>query len=238
MSTPSTAVATTIQPQYGLSHYQAQYQALKSNESSMTSGFGSSYSYANMPRATNSSRPAVSATENGSDTPSQSYSTITRSTQKRQPNWREFYKNGVPKEIILIEDTPPPSVGGSVPVSQNGEHASKKRRTDAGNARAQNTYSNNNTPQFVDSNSNTTISLDRTTSIQTTAPTSLGSHGSTNSSSYIDTQATGQKRKRITRQATASDRKKQATDAFNSYVPPRKPPIKANDVPVRVIREV
>ena len=174
---------------------------------------------------------------------------------KRGPDWSEFYKNGVPKEVIVIDDTPPPPpstasaknssrmANGTTQVrnAANAQHMKKKRRTEQGQDVAHGSY-DNVTPQYAVSDSNTT-SLDRTTSLQTTATTSLGSHGSTGASGYNDTQTTGQKRKRVTRQATSSDKKKKEAEGpfnspFSSYVPPRRPPIKATEVAVRPIKEV
>ena len=52
----------------------------------------------------------------------------------------------------------------------------------------------------------------------------------------------GQKRKRVTRQQTADEKKRREIevvgDAYSSYVPPPKPPIKAKDVHVPPVREV
>ena len=261
MSTPSTAVATTIRPQYGHAHYQTYHPLHSSNDPALssTSTFNPAYaSYPTLARtSTNSRQPAINSSKTTPHIPHAS-NMPPKSKQKKPPNWHEFFKNGVPDEIIVIEDSPPPqqksngvhTVNGvhttnHAAVAQNGlpaEHASKKRRTDLGNgtaARNQVTYSDHNTPQQVGSN-DTTISLDRTTSIHTTAPTSLGSNGSANSAGHNDAQVTGQKRKRVTRQAAAGEkkRKQQQDGAFSDYVPPRKPPIKAHDVPVRLIREV
>ena len=52
----------------------------------------------------------------------------------------------------------------------------------------------------------------------------------------------GQKRKRVTRKSMRDEAKRReaelSQDAFNSYIPPPKPPIKATEVHVPVIREV
>jgi dual-specificity kinase len=81
--------------------------------------------------------------------------------------------------------------------------------------------------------------------LHTTAPTSLGSQGSTGASNgvYYEDANVGQKRKRVTTRKSARDEQKKREleaggDAFLSYVPPPKPPIKAKDVPVPVIRDV
>lgn len=177
--------------------------------------------------------------------------------EERRPNWEEFYRNGLPKEVILIEDTPEPHKAENRrvnpttrTVARRGgtpEHAAKKRKT--GPSRDYNarnfSYSNVRPTQIEDSGSGT-ISTDRTTSLHTTAPTSLGSHGSHGSgpSNYLEEQAVaGQKRKRVTRQQVAADAKRrkeieEINDAYSSYHPPPKPPIKAKDVHVPPVRDV
>ncbi|MCJ1308548.1 dual specificity protein kinase kns1 [Agyrium rufum] len=172
----------------------------------------------------------------------------------RRPDWNDFYKNGPPKEIIVIDDDSPPppppkprpqdAQSNSTMASHHNycEPASKKRKTgpnyDHVPPRDQPSYSNTNTPH-----GSNTISTDRTTSLQTTAPTSLGSHGSGGSgSTYVNTStATGTKRKRVTRQQTSEDKKRreiaEVGDAFNSYIPPPKPPIKAGEVYVQPVKD-
>ena len=125
------------------------------------------------------------------------------------------------------------------------EHASKKRRT--GHAPVlepvkfqQAAYSHTRSDGDTASN---TISTDRTASLQTTAPTSLGSHTSHGSTgAYIEDAVVGQKRKRVTRQQTADEKKRKEIevvgDAYSSYVPPPKPPIKAKDVHVPPVKDV
>lgn len=52
----------------------------------------------------------------------------------------------------------------------------------------------------------------------------------------------GQKRKRVTRQQTADEKKRKEIevvgDAYSSYVPPPRPPIKAKEVHVPQLRDV
>ncbi|KAL8764844.1 MAG: hypothetical protein Q9209_007855 [Squamulea sp. 1 TL-2023] len=174
--------------------------------------------------------------------------------ENRRPNWEEFYKHGIPDEVVYIDVTPPPKTGNrrsnyttrTVPrPADTPEHAAKKRRTgQANNYDARNfSYSNGRPTQQEDSGS-ATISTDRTTSLNTTAPTSLGSHASHGSSgNYVDNQAIGQKRKRVTRGQAAADAKRrkeieEVNDAYSSYVPPPKPPIKAKDVHVPLVRDI
>jgi dual-specificity kinase len=180
--------------------------------------------------------------------------------KRRSPNWGEFYRNGIPKEIIVIDDdSPVPSEVPTEPVASpqppsrkhgitngttNGtaRHNAKRRRKGPSALTydpvypEQNGYSVGETPQYGDSPSATTISSGRTTSaLNTTAATSLGSHysnGATNGE-----EVTGQKRKR-TRQAVADEAKRHQAEregqAWNVYHPPPKPPIKAKEVYVHV----
>ena len=177
---------------------------------------------------------------------------MSKSRPKKQPDWNEFYRNGVPQEIIVIDDdSPPPQKqrnddnGRVMPNGTNasGEHINKKRRTGAAqdpSSRIHASYSHTNTPHYVGSGSDT-VSTGRTTSLHTTAPTSLGSHGSGGSGGvYVDNTVVGQKRKRVTRQTAADEKKRKevdVTDAYDSYVPPSRPPIKSREVTVRVVRD-
>ncbi|KAL8970985.1 MAG: hypothetical protein Q9183_001270 [Haloplaca sp. 2 TL-2023] len=172
--------------------------------------------------------------------------------EDRRPNWEEFYKNGIPEQVIYIDVTPEPAkpqnprTANTAATSQRGgtkpQHVAKKRRT-AQSPRSAAWGSGRPTQELQGSPSNT-ISTDRTTSAQnTTAPTSMGSHashGSTNN--YVDNQAVGSKRKRVTRGQLAADNKRKkeqedSNDAYNLYVPPPRPPIKAKDVHVPPVRD-
>lgn len=173
----------------------------------------------------------------------------------RRPDWHEFYKNGPPKEIIVIDDdSPPPAkrventrvnhTSRTLIKNDLAAHANKKRKTAQAPAYEPVSYQQQASYAKVRSDGDTgsdTISTDRTTSLQTTAPTSLGSSlGS--SGTYAETAVAGQKRKRVTRQQTADEKKRREIevvgDAYSSYVPPPKPPIKAKDVHVPPVREV
>lgn len=99
--------------------------------------------------------------------------------------------------------------------------------------------------QYREESSGASLSTDRTTSLHTTAPTSLGSQGSsgTNNGVYYEDADIGQKRKRVTTRKSTRDEQKRREleavgDAFLSYVPPPNPPIKAKDVAVPVVRDV
>ncbi|KAL9601103.1 MAG: hypothetical protein Q9179_002972 [Wetmoreana sp. 5 TL-2023] len=175
--------------------------------------------------------------------------------EERRPNWEEFYKNGIPEQVIYIDVTPEPPkpetrrLHNTAAVIRGGgttEHAAKKRRTGQANSYEERNYSySNGRPTQIEDSGSGTVSTDRTTSLQnTTAPTSMGSHASHGSAgNYVDNQAVGQKRKRVTRQQVAADAKKRKEledlhDAYSSYVPPPKPPIKAKDVHVPPVRDI
>lgn len=178
-------------------------------------------------------------------------------SRERRPDWHEFYKNGPPKEIIVIDDDSPPPPNRNenervnhlsrpyIRAADSTEHASKKRRTGQAlvsePARYQpSLYHTDRAPAGTKSDS---ISTDRTTSLHNTAPTSLESHASHGTSgAYVENSMIGQKRKRVTRQQTAEEKKRKEIevvgDAYSSYVPPPKPPIKAKDVHVPPVKDV
>ncbi|CAJ2510125.1 Uu.00g060250.m01.CDS01 [Anthostomella pinea] len=167
--------------------------------------------------------------------------------RSKEPDWNSFYKNGLPREIIVIDDTPEPDQNASSTPYTNGHvngsandqstrHIAKKRRKDDGagvyDARL-------NGSQHHSPNSGS-ASTDRTTSAhQTTAATSLGSLSS-NGQHEFESQQTGQKRKR-TRQQIAQDAKRREVevlgDAFVSYRPPQKPVKKCGEVHCRPVNE-
>ncbi|EFQ27003.1 hypothetical protein CGRA01v4_08005 [Colletotrichum graminicola] len=194
--------------------------------------------------------------------PSNSHSQSSQSGRKRrrskEPDWNKFYKNGLPKEIIVIDDTPEPeqgkAVGNGVRVVSNGNGIAangassrpvpKKRKRDDEPQPYDPVYHNNKyaashttTPHHNGTPSGSTISTDRTTNsvIHTTTATSLSSNGQ----EYYEAQP-GQKRKR-TRQQIAQEAKKREveglSDPFVSYKPPPYPPKKASDVHVRVVQD-
>lgn len=262
MSTPSTATATIpshhSHPHYGYSNHAA-YQAnaglhgpsdVNSHATSRLAPSYNSYPSLSSTSHRNSTTSSTQAPSYTAMAPSHSTPALHQQAVKRErrPDWHEFYKNGMPKEIIVIDDDSPapPSrrEDRSRPTATNNnaaEHASKKRKTGAHDpipVRHQASYSNTNTPHFPSN----TASTDRTTSLQTTAPTSLGSHGSGGSGgAYVDN-AVGQKRKRVTRQQTNEEKKRKEIevngDAYSFYVPPPNPPIKAAEVNVKTVQDV
>jgi dual-specificity kinase len=174
--------------------------------------------------------------------------------RSREPDWNTFYKNGLPKEIIVIDDTPEPEANtgrkitnGVAPGpsdSTSTRQAAKKRRRDddTGTVQASGYHikyigSQNNTPLHTSTPTGSTISSsDRTNSaLNTTAPTSLSSN-----SQYDDVQVPV-KRKR-TRQQVANEAKRRDIDGlgdpFYTYKPPPYPPKKSGEVNVRVVHDV
>jgi dual-specificity kinase len=181
-----------------------------------------------------------------------------RSRDRNEVDWEKFYENGLPKEVIVIDDSPTPE--HSVSIAPNGHtngtvaggssrHAAKKRKREDIGLAYDPVYqvvphSNNQSPQYHNSASGSTISTDRTTSaIHTTAATSLGSHSSNGQNGYeaADVQP-GQKRKRTaTRLQLANEAKRrelERDDRFSDYQPPPRPPIKAPDVQVKQVVDV
>lgn len=181
--------------------------------------------------------------------------------RSREPNWSSFYRNGLPKEIIVIEDTPETEANtsrkmvngqantyASTNVPANGAampHPPKKRRRDDDPSAAlvhhpgyhvQYYDSQTNMPHHTSTpNESVLSSSDGTNSaLHTTAPTSLSSNGQ-----YDDVQPP-LKRKR-TRQQVANEAKRRDVDGlgdpFFTYKPPPHPK-KAPDVHVRVISDV
>ncbi|CAM1505237.1 Fc.00g108740.m01.CDS01 [Cosmosporella sp. VM-42] len=174
--------------------------------------------------------------------------------RSREPDWDNFYKNGLPKEIIVIDDSPEPEANtgrkiangaAAVPADATTtarQPAKKRRRDDETDAVQGSGYhikylnSQNNTPLNNSTPSGSTISnSDRTNSaLNTTAPTSLSSNGQ-----YEEVKAP-LKRKR-TRQQVANEAKRRDIDGlgdpFFTYKPPPYPPKKAGEVNVRVVHD-
>jgi len=177
--------------------------------------------------------------------------------RRNNPDWADFYKNGLPKEVIVIDDDdddPAPAAPrqpGLTRTATNGSarHTDKKRKTAASTAydpvyNQQTSYSTTQTPYY--DSPNHSQSTDRTTSaLTTTAATSLGSQVSNRHHiSPLDSTAVGQKRKRT--RAVAQDEAKQTKrreldhddNPFSLYQPPPNPVIKAKDVYVQVVADV
>jgi len=278
MSTPSTATATLPPHHQYYSHHQT-YQPSVSNaqlangsarlaNSMYANGYPSgasasaSASDARRPATVHSRHPPPlppinhhpSALDADGETEAQA------AQRRRNPDWADFYKNGIPKEVIVIDDdddpAPPPLPVARQPglaraaPSASTRHTDKKRKTAASTAydpvyhQHPTSYSTTQTP-YYDSPDHS-ISTDRTTSaLHTTAPTSLGSQVSNGHHiSPLDNAAAGQKRKRT--RAVVQDEAKQAKrreldhddNPFSLYQPPPNPVIKAKDVYVQVVADV
>ena len=172
--------------------------------------------------------------------------------RSREPDWENFYKNGLPKEIIVIEDTPEPQQPN--PSSQaltNGHAPAATAATDGANSSSAKKRKRDNEPTPYDPVHHSAVvgshtpskstASDRTNSaVHTTAATSLGSLSS--NGLYEHNVQSGQKRKRTTRQQVANEARRRdagaVTDAFASYKPPPFPPKKARDVHITVISDV
>lgn len=177
--------------------------------------------------------------------------------RSREPDWNNFYKHGLPKEIIVIDDTPEPdqhhtvstaptsrtytngTVNGNASIndSANTSHVTKKRRKDEGSQYDSFYDGRSNASNHISLSGST--STDRTTSANnTTAATSLGSLSSNGQYEYES--QIGQKRKR-TRQQLAQEAKRREIDVLGgdavSYRPPTKPIKKAGEVTVRQVHE-
>ncbi|KAI1154507.1 kinase-like domain-containing protein [Nemania diffusa] len=171
--------------------------------------------------------------------------------RSKEPDWNKFYKNGLPKEIIVIDDTPDPetqesttatsrtytndTVSGST-AKQGARHVAKKRRKED-EVYSEGVYDARLNATYQKPSNSGSTSTDRTTSAyNTTAPTSLSSIGQYD----YEAPPTGQKRKR-TRHQIAQDAKRREVevlgDGFQEYQPPQKPIKKCGDVSVRVVND-
>ncbi|KAK1756272.1 kinase-like domain-containing protein [Echria macrotheca] len=185
-----------------------------------------------------------------------------RRRRSSRPDWNNFYRNGLPKEIIIIDDTPEPETQAeperqaasvasatwtTTTTRTNGNHgssnessshhAAKRRRRDDEGSHYDPVY-NNIVGSHTQTPTKSTASSDRTNSaIHTTAATSLGSLSA--NGQYENDVQPGQKRKRATRQQVANEarRREAVADAYASYQRPPHPPRKAEEVHVRVISD-
>jgi dual-specificity kinase len=229
-----------------------------SNANTAVNGVNYSSSAASRPQHETSNSSSRSDANSSNTMPSSSHSQpdsqpARKRRRSREPDWNKFYKNGLPKEIIIIDDTPEPddkvaSTGPKTVVNSttNGHanepaarHVAKKRKRDEQYDPVYHSKyagSHTNTPHDG-TPSGSTISTDRTTSaVGTTAATSLSSNGQ-----YEYDAQPGQKRKR-TRQQIANEAKRREVEvlggAYTSYQPPPFPPKKAAEVHVRVVPDV
>ncbi|PNY29403.1 Dual specificity protein kinase lkh1 [Tolypocladium capitatum] len=178
--------------------------------------------------------------------------------RSHEPDWDDFYRNGLPREIIIIDDTPEPeantsrkitaghvsAVGGAPAavlepaVTRHHQPTRKRRRDDS--ADIGRTAGSGYHVQYVglhtDTSVGSTLSSGATNSAPyATVPTSLSSSGRCD-----DVQVPTPKRKR-TRQQVANEAKRRNVDGLGdgllAYKPPPYPPKKAGDVRVRVVHD-
>lgn len=166
------------------------------------------------------------------------------------PDWNHFYRNGLPDEVIVIDDdSPEPEANTSRRITNGtssqmlphdgsrGQPAKKRRRDDEQRPgyHIQYLHSHAGTPQYNTTPLGSTLSSDHA-SLTTTAPTSLSS------TSLHDDVPAPLKRKRTTRQQAADEAKRRDVDGLGdpvmTYMPPPYPPKKAGEVTVRVVTDV
>ncbi len=279
---PSAAASSTahLLPAYGHPSPLHLHRYHIDNESAPTDGLldhpppPPPHTYLDLPGYTSASRPDDSFTSNmSSSTTMTATATVTTSgtvddlasrkrRRSREPNWNNFYRNGLPKEIIVIDDTPEPEANqgrklthGHAPSSHiitpdgalllhqqqlQQSQPEKRRRRDEVKPTHYHIQpvagSHAATPKHNITPSGSTLSSDgHHSAAQTTAPTSLSSNG------LPDSVSTPLKRKR-TRQQVAIEAKRRDIEGlghpFEAYVPPPYPPKKAADVYVRVVHDV
>lgn len=258
MSTPSTATATLPPHHQYYSHHHNYQPALSNGQltngsarigNSLYNGYANGTSNSDLRRTTTTHRqthqlPPIAPEMSDS---------ASHSAKRRGPNWNEFYRNGLPKEVIVIDDDddddgeparpPPPQ---RTATNGSARHTDKKRKTTASTAydpvyNQHTSYSTTQTPYYDSPNHSTPA--DRTTSAhKTTAGTSIGSSNG-HHISPLDNSVAGQKRKRT--RAAAQDEAKEAKrrelddqDPFALYQPPPNPVIKAKEVYVTVVADV
>jgi dual-specificity kinase len=266
MSTPSTATATLPPHHQFYSHHQTYQPNIANAQLANGSARIANSMYNNYPSGSSNPDPRRTTTTHSRQ--SQQLPPLAQGAahdmdahaaesthRRRNPDWADFYKNGLPKEVIVIDDDddepPPPRQPALTRTATNGSirHTDKKRKTTASTAydpvyNQDTSYSTTQTPYY--DSPNHSISTDRTTSaFNTTAATSLGSQiGNGSHISPLDSAAIGQKRKRT--RAAAQDEAKlakrreldQHDDPFSLYQPPPNPVIKAKDVFVQVVADV
>lgn len=268
MSTPSTATATLPAHHQYYSHHQNYQPAYNTTTPAFYTPTLPNPQYANSyghcsnnatsgpHRSTNST---VTTHQPNAFKPSSQATADMKSVKRertekleRKPDWAEFYKHGIPQEVIVIDDESPTPIQPKVPrptsasrpvpaVDNDTQPAAKRRRVELSQ-----TYNSSSQQQKQYSNGHNSHSShassaysDRTASTfnNTTAATSLTSLTSNGGDAVA-----GQKRKRTTRKALADEEKKREiewkNDALSAYVPPPKPPIKAREVDVQVVHDV
>jgi dual-specificity kinase len=265
MSTPSTA--TAVHPQ--THHFYPTYQEYQSQPTSYRANpppntglnrlaFSNNYNASvttpdvQRPSTSHSQRSNHHATQPVSSPVNQAEMPPPSSATKRKADWNEFYKNGLPQEVIYIDDDspqPPPAARRKENEPQEYEHshrrqaadssrqADKRRRVDEsatydpvykqnGQA-AQTHYSHESLSASVDTRGRTNSGA------YSTAPTSMNSSVQSLRQPANQDDRGGGKRKRKDYHENSDE----IHEIFD-YFPPPRPPIKANDVTVRSIRDV
>lgn len=166
--------------------------------------------------------------------------------RRREPDWNEFYRNGLPEEIIIIEDSPEPAadvghglinVGAATSPSAAPPPAKRRRKGDAAAPLHVDSAASQATALQSSHPNDANISSARTSgTLNTTAPTSLSSNG------QREEAVTSFDHQRTTRRRTAAEAKRKALDRAGAlhltYEPPPKPPKKVSNVHARVVADV
>jgi len=257
MSTPSTVTAVYQQHHFypRFPEYHNSCNAYQQNNASLPNLPRTSYSN----HTANKSAPDLRQVATSTVKQSQQYDTMNRhrltldmkpsERPERRADWNEFYKNGIPKEVIVIDDDSPDPPRRQSPriqatargMTSNGivRHVDKRRRTDTNTAYDPvyhaGTYHDSSKSNSINSTGRTTSAL------YSTAPTSLESSSGSQRAPRIEDAQVGQKRKRLAQRIIDEQPELDILshkDAYQSYKPPPKPPIKASDVYVHVVRDV
>jgi len=198
----------------------------------------------------------------------QSMSDLSPPKIQRSANWKDFYKNGLPTEVIVIEDDSPerqvpmpsnPVAAQPVRPAETAQsaqpsgfssnyHLDKRRRVDASpKTEVAHRHLPSETQQqehnlHASTSRGTASSGRRTSALYSTAPTSLGASASAGQPIPVrEDAAPGQKRKRPARTAEEDAEQLELIAqhrTWSNYFPPPNPPIKAHDVFVVQIRDV
>ncbi|KAM3501981.1 hypothetical protein MY10362_005160 [Beauveria mimosiformis] len=221
------------------------------------------HAYLDPPGYTSAIRPDDSFASNMSSGVTMTATAESRKRRRsKEPDWNNFYRNGLPKEIIVIDDTPEPEANQGRKLTHGHTTSShiitpdgamlrhqqlqqpqptKRRRRDNPNPPVVHYHiqpvngSHATSPHHNITPGASTLSSDgHQSTAHTTAATSLSSNG------YPDSVTAPLKRKR-TRQQIAIEAKRRDIEGlghpFEAYVPPPYPPKKAGDVYVRVVHD-
>ncbi|KAM3468211.1 hypothetical protein MY5147_008163 [Beauveria neobassiana] len=219
------------------------------------------HAYLDPPGYTSATRPDDSFASNMSSATMTATAESRKRRRSKEPDWNNFYRNGLPKEIIVIDDTPEPEANqgrklthghttSSHIITPDGSmlrhqqlqqpQPTKRRRRDNPNPpvhyHIQPVNGSHATPPHhnITPGASTLSSDGHRSTAHTTAATSLSSNG------YPGPVTAPLKRKR-TRQQVAIEAKRRDIEGlghpFEAYVPPPYPPKKAGDVYVRVVHD-